>query len=235
MNIAVVSRSTVSLITQAWLDHVVAAMQVQMERDFLPAWRGVGGLPTEVVFGVVPLGDTPPPRTPSITLFDHSDQVGAIGYHLDADRVPASRVFAADDLAAGVQPSSTLSHEACEMVADPLTSWLVRIGAGLDPNRYSVEVCDPVESDSDGYLIGDVLVSNFVLPSYFGLGGRPLQPPFDHLGNLRGPCPTRAPGGYQAFLNPAGGWDQLSARLASGRMSYRSQRRGRGAFRAALI
>jgi len=58
----------------------------------------------------------------------------------------------------------TLSHELLEMLADPWINWCAQ---GSDGRIYALEVCDAVESDSLGYKIDGVLVSDFITPSWF--------------------------------------------------------------------
>lgn len=72
----------------------------------------------------------------------------------------------------------TLSHEVLEMLADPRASMTVSgpaPGAGPDGPfvNYSLEVCDPTQSDS--YLVDEVSVCNFVMKSYFAIPGGASQ------------------------------------------------------------
>ena len=61
-----------------------------------------------------------------------------------------------------------MSHESMEMLANPLSNQLVfNQTSNTTGQLIGCEVCDPVESDSLGYLINGVLVSDFVLPAWF--------------------------------------------------------------------
>ena len=101
-------------------------------------------------------------------LVDESSLPGALGFHdLNTRDLPFGFVFVLDPQ----DWTTTLSHEALELILDPTANAFV---PGPDPrNRantvfHSYEACDAVERLS--YPIGDVLVSDFVTPSYFTPG-----------------------------------------------------------------
>lgn len=218
VSIAVTNRSSAA--STAEVSAAVAAIQIQISRDFLPRWGSLIGI-DQVSLEVA---DAAPAGAWSVAIEDHADIGGDLGYHLD-DGIPAARVFAADALRYGVSLSATLSHELLEMLADPLTTRTLARGAA----RFALEVCDPVEDDALGYRIAGVLVSDFILPGYFGLGADGSA--FDCTGALAAACPALAPGGYQlTFAN--GAWSQVTARHSDGRMPFRAARDGRKAFRA---
>ena len=113
--IAVLNESTV--LKDADVQPVVAALQKQAHSDFCPAWDLA--LPT-VVF--VPQGQVPPAGAWQLLILDNSDQAGALGYHdLTAEGLPLGKVFAKDDIDAKTSWTNTASHELLEMLADP---WL---------------------------------------------------------------------------------------------------------------
>lgn len=155
----------------------------------------------------------------------HSDQAGALGYHdVHPNGLPFARVFAADDFQYGVSMSVTIAHEHAEMRVDPDINreW-------VDGSRaYLVEVGDPVEDDLYGFEIDGVLMSDFVLPAYYSKG----TGPYDYKNKLQSGCPTLLSGGYISYIENDI-WHQITARYASGLMSYRSQRYGRSARAAA--
>src|SRR4029077_12961182 len=100
-----------------------------------------------------------------IVLTDDPDQAGALGYHeMSSNGTPLGKVFARLDVESGSSWTVTLSHELLEMVADPWINWCAQ---GSDGRIYALEVCDAVESDSLGYEIDGVLVSDFITPSWF--------------------------------------------------------------------
>src|SRR6185436_6792280 len=92
------------------------------------------------------------------------DVPGAAGVHLDRRGRPFALVQASRDW------SLTASHEACEMLVDPLGNRL-RTAPSLKPGqrtaRYLVEVCDPCEAPAYAYDIDGVTVSDFYTPDYF--------------------------------------------------------------------
>ena len=184
----------------------VAALQVQVTRDFAPVW----GTGANLVF--VPRGGTPAPGAWQLAALDHSDEDGDLGYHETTDTgLPLGKAFIADDIADGLAWSVTLSHELLEMLADPQTDQSVY---GPDGRLYAREVCDPCEDDQFGYLVPGsgpgpgVRVSDFVLPAYYTGGSGP----FDHTGALTLPLPGMAAGGYLSSFdpaNPSAGWTQI--------------------------
>jgi hypothetical protein len=185
---------------------VVRALQVQVTRDFYPAWGINAGL------HFVVKGTKPRKGAWQIVILDNSDQAGALGYHdQTAEGLPIGKVFAATDLQYGMKWSVTASHELVEMLADPninLTVFREDIG-----QLWSYEVGDACESDADGYDIDGITVSDFVYPEWFEgfwpVGGAK----FDHLGKIDRPFGL-LPGGYIGYfdLRSGNGWQQMTAR-----------------------
>lgn len=171
--IAIVNQS--SVMTDAELQAVARALDVQVARDFSPQWRTAA-----VVFK--PAAEVQPADW-VCSVKDTTDQPGALGYHdVSGGDVPRMYVFAATCRQNGVNPSTTISHEVLEALGDPL----IELCAQQDARTlYAFEACDAVEQSS--YPIDDpqtgqaVEVSNFVLPAWF----QPGNPgPWDHLGKL---------------------------------------------------
>jgi hypothetical protein len=80
----------------------------------------------------------------------------------------------------GVSVASVLSHEVLETVADyDANDW----SQASDGTLWAREVADPVESWGYTIVVGgtQVLVSDFVLPSFFDPGA---PAPYDHLNRL---------------------------------------------------
>jgi hypothetical protein len=187
---------------------VVAALQVQVDRDFAPLW-GIGA-----TLSFVPSDDmTSWAGKWNILLLDRLDAPGPLGRHdLTPDGQPLGRIYVADDIASGTAPSVTLSHELLEMLGNPHANLLVR---DKRPNVtglvfYCYENCDAVQTDSLGYDVNGVQVSDFVLPRYFDCLAE--SGPFDFRDHLTGPL-TVAPGGYMTVLNidGTGAWAQIQA------------------------
>jgi hypothetical protein len=203
--VAVINGS--SLVTDAQLALVVAALQIQVTRDFAPIW-GVHAKLTQI-----PTGQVPPPTSWWLSILDTSDTAGALGYHdITPTGLPLGKVFVKTTQDAGDQWSVTASHEILEMLADPEINLCVFNQSSNSAGRiYAMEVGDPCESDQFGYTINGVLVSDFITPAWFGTGS---TGPFDFQSHITTPFQLLA-GGYVGFfdVSTGGGWQQLTARL----------------------
>ena len=154
-NVAVVSES--KSVKVADLVAPVAAMQIQITRDFAPVWRRPA---TIAVFDK--LTSVPVDHWPVIVRDDIP--YDAQGIHLDRDGSPFALVLYSPDW------SLTTSHEVLEMLGDPLgtrTRTAPSIKAGQGQVKYLVEVCDPSEASDFAYDINGSTVSDFYLPSFF--------------------------------------------------------------------
>src|SRR5947209_8790563 len=206
---------------------VVAALQKQVQNDFCPAWNV--GVPS-LVF--VPQGQAAPEGAWQLVVLDDSDQAGALGYHdVTANDQPLGKVFAKEDINAGTSWSVTMSHELLEMLADPLINLTALLQRTAKSGRiYMYEDCDPVEDDSFGYTVDSVLVSDFVLPSWFVPGS---PGPWDFQKKLSAPFEL-LPGGYIGVMSFSSrkGWTQIVAQEKEGGkmapVGSRRERRRRG-------
>jgi hypothetical protein len=141
-----------------------------------------------------------------INVMDDPDQADVLGWHTESQGdLIFGRVFAApvvdhgggvlDGGSIGISVASVLSHEVLETFADPHVNLWADNGAGA---AIAYEICDPVESD--GYVITDhysganVLVSNFVTPSWFDVNASKGSQ-FDWMGTTGGPF-EMSKGGY---------------------------------------
>ncbi len=217
VQISVINASTV--IQDADVPAVVSALQQQVSNDFGPVW----GVDAKLTF--VPTGSQPAPGTWWLSILDDADQAGALGYHdLTPDGLPIGKVFAATDLKYGNSWSVTASHELLEMLADPNINLTVLVqtdnqNAGT---LYAYEVCDACEDDSFGYNIGNVLVSDFVYPSWFESFRAEGSTQFDQMKNIDKPLQL-IKGGYVGVFNISGGsgWTQLTAEKKPTDTKYR--------------
>jgi hypothetical protein len=220
-DIVVVNRSTV--VPDAEVSKVVPAFQAQVTQDWLPHWPGRGatlhfcGLGAQPVAGMWPL-----------YILDTSDVAGAGGYHEDDTGLPTGKVFAKTAMDYGISWTVDATHELLEILGDPGANTILPIPRTR--LHCFQEVGDAVEADQFGYTKGGVLVTDFVLPSYFKAASRVPQK-YDFAGHLRHPAPALLPGGYLAIQLPNGQWTQITARQADGSMSYRAKRNGRTAKR----
>ncbi len=221
--VALINQSTI--VSDAEIASYCPALDAQLNDDFVPFWGYDCG--ASVIFAAK--GMKVPDSARQIIIVDHCNEPGALGFHIDADGNPTSDIGAADDLADGCKLSVTISHELLEMQCDPLCTRMVPVGA----DQFIVEVSDAVEADADGYEKNGIWVSDFCTPKFFGLStpsGCTPDPRYDFRGLLTAPCPAMLPGGYLAKL-ANNQWTDLTARLANGSRSYRSQRSGRTAYR----
>lgn len=205
-DIYIINKST--QLTQS-LQDIVAAMQEQVSRDFAPLW-GI----TANVYGA----DVAPAGAWTINLVDYVDG-NNLGYHVDSTGIPNAIVGIGTCLSYGVEPSTAISHELLEMLADPTAARLV--------GPYLMEVCDPVTQSF--YEIGNnVLVTNFVTPRYFGLTN---MGHFDQLNLLSAGVPQCTQGGMIMWWDGTN-WNQTFARTAEGNLSWRANLKGRSYHRA---
>jgi len=201
--ISVINESTV--LTDADVTPVVAALQQQVTNDFRPIW----GIDAELKF--IPQGTAAPSGTWQLVILDDSDQAGALGYHdLTPDGLPLGKIFAASDLKAGTSWSVTASHELLEMLADPNINLTVFVqDANTTGTLYAYEVCDACEDDGFAYQINSVLVSDFVYPSWFENFRAEGSTQFDHGNKIKNPLELLTGGYIGVFSVTDGtGWQQ---------------------------
>lgn len=187
----------------ARFSQIVHAVQIQLIRDFNPAWHI----------------DAAIAAYPSVTaasgcgyyVFVKRDAGGAAGMHFcskKTDEAPHAIVQYSDD----ESWSKLLSHEVLEMLIDPSC---ILMHNGVDPQNptgradFLIEVCDPCMDNS--YYIdeaGGIEVSDFCLPAYYGMerGSK-----FTFCDSIDAPL-TVASGGYLTWKNSQGVWWQFNAR-----------------------
>ncbi|HEY1599697.1 MAG TPA: hypothetical protein VGG64_08855 [Pirellulales bacterium] len=229
ITVAIVNTS--SVVADADLALIVAALQVQVTRDFAPIYGYDAHLLAVSKGGAVPAGAW------TLDIADNADEPGALGYHQTTLGLPWGIVGAKDDLSAGGSLSVTISHELLEMLADAYVTSVALIDTPIGGFRggmmavIAYEVCDAVEADNLGYtvLVQDgagnshsVVVSDFVLPWWFG-GDVPASSAGKY--SFTGACTVpfgidRAgvhgllPGGYIGIMQvrASGGWSTVNAR-----------------------
>lgn len=215
--VAFINETTV--LTDTTVRTIMAALQVQADRDFAPIWFRSA----QLLF--VPKTQVSPPTAWQLIFLDDSDMAGALGYHdLTASGMPLGKVFAKTDAQYGLQVSVTASHELLEMLADPDIDELRGVYTyGGVQSVLACEVGDPVEADSLGYLINGVLVSDFVTRTYFHPG---LPGPYSFRNNVTAPLQL-ARGGYQSYLpiGASAGWKQQTAEVVGGEVRFTSSPR----------
>ena len=222
IKVAVINASTT--LSDAEVQDAVPALQVQVHRDFAPAW----GIDADLSF--VPRGGTAAPGAWWLVILDTSDAPGALGYHdLTPEGLPLGKVFAASDRGLGLQWTVTASHELLEMLADPDVNLTVFIESGSTTGTlYAYEVCDACEADEFGYSIGGVMVSDFVNPAWFESFRKRGSTQFDHQSKIQEPFGL-LPGGYIGVyaVKSGGGWTQVTAATRPGAHPIGSRARNR--------
>lgn len=223
MLIAVINEST--LVTNAQIDTMCKAIQIQLNLHVLPAWNMKAG-----TIQFYADKNKVPGYAWVVNMLDNSTQAGALGYHaVDSDKVDAF-IFAGPVLQNGgvvlhdptnpqnVSVASVLSHEVCEMVGDRFANfWADGPGVvasdGQTYTEYALELCDPVEGNSYPILVNvsgafvPVSVSNFVFPSWFNQEATSINAPFDYLNLLKAPF-TMTAGGYM-IVRQSGNYQQV--------------------------
>ena len=214
MIISLINHSEV--ITDEQVQQVIRAINRQLKENFEPYWSFSATLRLEGPIGQRPsLSKFSDMRGDAVLyLVDGVNSLGATGWHLaNYGDIPYGIVFLG--LCAKIKEawSITLSHEALELVGDPMCNLLVQGNDPLDRRRrvfHLFEMCDAVQAES--YSIEGVSLSNFVLPSYFSLGEQPGRRN-DFLGrSYKGKTLESFgmnPGGYLNILDPkTGNWEQ---------------------------
>jgi hypothetical protein len=189
--IYVVNEST--YVTDAEVKNDLPAFQAALDKDFYPYWN----VTAKLVFAA-----KAPPNSIYMTLEDKSDVEGALAYHSKANGLPYSRVFVGTSKFYDFSWTVGFTHELFEMLVDPGTS---RVEQGdFNTVLWFGEVCDPVESDEDGYNRpgadgSPVLISDFITEAWFGAE---TVGPIDFTNTIFAPGEI-APGGYAQY------WDGL--------------------------
>jgi hypothetical protein len=207
--ISVLNQTTI--ISDDELKAAIAAIQIQLDRDFAPAW----GLTATLQF--LPKGTTLPVHHWMVVLMDNTDQAGTLGYHDITDAgMPIGKIFAKDDQKYGLSWTVTLSHEILEETLDPYIANCVFVqNSATTGTLYAFECCDPVQDDSMGYMINGVLVSNFVTAAWFEGFRKPGSTQFDFCNKTSKPFELAQEGYISTFVvgpNTAG-WNQINAEL----------------------
>jgi hypothetical protein len=216
IQISIINESTV--LADADVVPVVAALQKQVTNDFVPIWG------TDAELTTFPKGTTPPTGSWWLVLLDDSDQANALGYHdLTTEGLPIGKVFVASDLKAGTSWTVTASHELLEMLGDPNINLTVFVqNANTAGVLYAYEVCDACEDDSLGYQIDNILLSDFVYPSWFESFRAEGSTQFDRMNKIDTPFQLLVNGYIGVFNVTAGsGWQQQTAEKRSTNVLHR--------------
>jgi hypothetical protein len=186
-------------VSSSELTRVAAALNKQATRDITSFWGVQATVDAFANLEDVPLGYWP------MIVRDDIGVPGAAGIHLDEDGQPFALIQHSNSW------SLTASHEAVEMMVDPLGNRLIA-GPSLKEDQgrveYLVEVADPSEAAEFGYTVNDILMSDFYGPEFFD----PVADPsvrYSFTGAIKEPRQV-LPGGYISWHEPISGhWWQL--------------------------
>jgi hypothetical protein len=183
---------------------MLPAFEQQWNKDIGPIW----GL-QPATFTFVPKTQKPAAGSWWIVFLDNSDQAGALAYHdLTNEGLPISKVFVKTLQSDNASISVGATHEICEMAVDP---WLNSAYQDTRGTFWAGEVCDPVESDQYGYKIGNILVTDFVTPNWFG--HQHAQGAIDLKKHSHKAFEVLS-GGYAQKFDPQQGWVQVTGAKA---------------------
>lgn len=227
------------------LQHVIRAINRQIQEDFTPYWSLHATLRLEGKAGRQPDRVALPEMRGDAVLYlwDKVDLPGAEGYHeANARGIPYGFVFTELSKKLNEDWTVTLSHEALELIGDPHINLLV---AGPHPNEnrtvfHWFEMSDAVQDET--YEIDGVRVSNFVLPLYFTPGSE-VGSRNDFLGRQHGGKTLASfginPGGYIGFFDPKTNKDVTFANAGDEKAMHRlqikkAQSTGRRSYRLGL-
>lgn len=199
--VSVINESTI--LSPAQVTAAVNALQLQVNQDFGPIWDTYATLQIHTPLSA-------PHNSYWLVLLDNSDQAGALGYHdLTPQGLPLAKVFAQTDHDYNLSWTVTASHELLEMLADPYIQTVMDVSDGTTDSFYALEVGDPVEDDSLGYVLLGQLMSDFITPAWFGNtpGYGTWAGKFDFRGHLHQPLDV-ATNGY-ALVYSGGQWGTI--------------------------
>jgi len=231
-NLVVVIANLSTTIDDPTFAAAVAAIGIQVTRDFQPEW-GAGAVLSATrldlaggqanintaVDAIIYVGDASADPT--------TGTAGAYGYHSqNYGKIPYAFIYLDVCAQYGEAWSCTLSHEVLEMLADPTTQLTATgpapPGAATPSVNYDLEVCDPTQGDT--YVINNVTVSNFVTKAYFGMvGGASTGTNF--MGLALTSFGTR-PGGYFQYEDAAGAHQVNGAKVDAQRLAARAMLAG---------
>jgi len=208
MEIAILNES--SKLTTTDLAFIAAAVDYQMREHVAPAW-GMEPWPVSAYTALPAAADQLHP----LFIMDSIGVPDALGDHNDVAGFIFERVLPPAD----PTDATVVSHECAEAFVNPTCNLFEPMPGGRQIAR---EVGDPVEATGypvqvtiDG-VTRTIMVSNFVLPSFFQAGSKG---PWDYMQQLSGPFAMLG-GGYEIIEDASGTvsdvfahGDRLRARL----------------------
>jgi len=206
------------IVKQSDVQQMVDALKLQIQRDFEPIW----GIGCDLQFAP----GTPPPGTWWLVILDDAAQATVLGYHeLTDEGLPLAKVFAKICQDQKLSWTVSASHELIEMLADPnINLSVLHSDDDRTQSFVAYEICDPCEADEFAYKVGEVLVSDFVFPSWFEAAHQPRIRQFDQCGKITAPFQCLR-GGYltSMALTPNAQWRQIDPLVPAGEASTPSR------------
>ncbi|MGX1187460.1 hypothetical protein AB7M29_005139 [Pseudomonas sp. F-14 TE3623] len=184
------------------LSRVAGAVQTQLVRDVSPLWSLSASLTA------YPSKDDAPKNCAFV--FVVADAKGQAGLHFRPEN-PNEPPFAIVEYRKNAFWSVAVSHEVIEMLIDPKGNRLVKGTSPVnsaDSVFYLIEVCDPCQDIAFTYEIDECLVSDFCLPSFYGLQGKTAS--YTYSGSIQAPL-TVGYGGYLTYRDNNLDWYQIVA------------------------
>jgi hypothetical protein len=200
-NIKIAVKNMSTVLTDDQIKTALAALQIQITRDWAPIWNTTADL--EFLALSIPI----PANAWTVYIMDNSETANALGYHtFTGAGLPTGRVFAHDCIRLGYSWTVTLSHELLEMLADPL----INLSAENEGQFYAYEVGDPCEADRYGYIINDILVTDFVTPAWFNQFQISAGTQYDFCNHITQPFQILSDGYISVYDSASNSWATLT-------------------------
>jgi hypothetical protein len=194
----------------------VPALQIQVSEHLAPRWH------IDAALEFVPTGKQPSSSGNwRLEILDDTDYPPDSGYHnVGSDGIPYGRVFVNTVRQYKESWTITASHELLEMLVNPyvyLAAYVPFDGDYSYSGTFcSLEICDPVSPDANGYKINGIDVSDFVFPEWFSpflaRPGADQSKQVDYCKHLADPAPVIGSGTTISVF----GWRDLQSQQAAG-------------------
>ncbi len=198
MIIAIINKSTRYNDKENILHKIADAINIQLTTQVCPAW---GLVSWECKFYTNEKDI--PNNAYKLLLIDGNGEETQFGTHdKDINGIPYGKIFVEKIISVGGTDytsfnsiSVVLSHEACEIVADPHVNIWRQIG-NKKTIFVSQEICDPVQFDAYPINLNgeNIFVSNFLFPEWFNYSSKENSK-LDFMNKLKKPF-TMTAGGY---------------------------------------
>ncbi|MBO0780182.1 MAG: hypothetical protein J2P37_15265, partial [Ktedonobacteraceae bacterium] len=194
VQVALINAST--QLSDQEVQSALPALQTQIHRDFAPAW----GIDADLEF-ISGAHQQPPLNKWWVVVLDNPDQAVMLGYHDQTNQgLPLGKIFVSPDKQMGYQWTVIASHILLETLADPDINRVACVQRHDSSIFYACDICDPCQSEQNGYNIDDTRVSDFVYPSWFESFRAPNSTQFDQCDKIEKPFALLS-GGYCTVLD----------------------------------